>query len=136
MAVEGGFGYTVKITVDSVLTAIAHITDGDVPELEKVLKESTGHDSSGGWAEYTPSGKKKAAAFTLTLGWDPASTTHAALLAAFGSDTPVNFEITDPQGEESIAFAGHVQKMGRTYDQEGMRSCKVTIQPTGAITVS
>lgn len=130
----GGFGYTVRISISSVMTAIASIIDGDVPEMEKVLKESTGHDSVNGWAEYTPTGKRKASAFTLTLGWAAGAPTHAALIAAFNSESPVNFNFSDPDGVETFAFAGHVSKLGRSYQQEDLTLCKVTIQPTGPVT--
>ncbi|HZU86753.1 MAG TPA: phage tail tube protein [Anaerolineaceae bacterium] len=130
---SGGFGYTVRINISGTLTAIAAILDGDVPEMEKVMKESTGHDAVGGWAQFTPTGKRKANAFTLTLGWSPAAATHAALITAFNSESTVNFNFSDPDGVETFAFAGHVTKLGRAYGQEDLMTCKVTIQPSGAV---
>ncbi len=136
MTIQGGFGLTVKIDVTAVQTAIAHILAGDMPEFEKVLKESTGHDSTGGYAEWIATGKRKVGAFTLTLGWDKAHATHAAILAAFNSNSPVNMTVMDPAGSETIAFAAHIQKLGRISTQEDEYQCKVTIQPTGVPTIT
>lgn len=136
MATQGGFGVEVKIDVSETLTAIVHVMEVDYPEFEKVLFESTAHDSSGGYAEWTASGKRKISDFKCKLHWDAAAATHAAVLAAFDSDDPVDMSVEDPGGTEVIAFSAHVQKIGRIAEQEEGYFCEVTIQPTDQATIT
>lgn len=136
MATQGGFGLQIRISVSATLTAIVHIQEADMPEFEKVLAEVTAHDSAGGYAEYIATGKRKVNEFEMTLLWDKAAATHAAVLAAFNSDAPVNMSVSDPDGAETIAFAAHVYKMGRVSEQEEGYQCVVTIQPTGQPTIT
>lgn len=136
MGTQGGFGLKVKITVSTVLTAIAHITDAEFPEFEKILKEVTGHDATGGYAEFIATGKRKVNSFPVTLAWDSSASTHAAILAAFDSNDAVAMSIEDPAGDEVISFNAHIQKVGRISDQEDGYKCKVTIQPTGQPTIT
>ncbi len=131
MSTQGGFGLTVKIAVAAVQTAIAHLLSASMPEFEKILKESTGHDSAGGYAEYIATGKRKVNAFEATLLWDKADATHAAIKAAFDSDSAVAMTVMDPDGAETITFNAHIFKMGRISEQEDGYQCKISIQPTG-----
>jgi len=136
MGFQGGFGIKTKITVSAALTVIAGITGAEFPEFEKVLTESTAHDASGGWATHVDTGKRKLNSFKVTMNWDKAASTHAAIVTAFNATAPVNITVESPDGNEVIAFAAHIAKMGRVADQEGMYSCEVEIQPTGAPTVT
>ncbi len=136
MAVQGGFGVVLKIKVSEALTAVAHVEDVDFPEFEKILAESTGHDSTDGWAEYASTGKRKLGEMTATLQWDIAEATHLAIRSAFDSDAAVDMSIADPEGDESIAFKAHIKKLGRAAKQEGVYQCKVSIQPTGKPTIT
>lgn len=131
MTRQGAFGSVLKIDVTASLTAVTHVTDFEFPEFEKILAEITAHDSPGGYAEYISTGKRRMNAFTCRLTWDVSQATHAAVLAAFDSDDPVNMSAEDPDGSEVIAFSGHVAKLGRIAEQEEGYSCDVTIQPTG-----
>ena len=131
MGTQGGFGLDCKITVGTVLTTIAHILDGEFPKFKKFLKEFPGHDADEGWAEYIATGKRSLEPFKLTLGWDSADSTHAAIVAAFDADTTVNMSIEDPDGVEVIAFAAHVETLGRISVQEDGYKCEVEVQPTG-----
>ena len=72
MAGQGGFGVVLKIMVGTVLTAVAAVMDVDFPEFEKILSESTGHDSTDGYKEWIASGKRALNEFTCTLTWDSA----------------------------------------------------------------
>lgn len=136
MPVGGAFGAKVKIMVGAAMTAIAHLNDVDAITLRKVLVKATGHDAAGGFDEYYDSGNKAIPAIKLTLAWDKAHATHAALVTAFNSPTPVQFSVEDPASTEVIAFSAHVQELGRTYKQNGVYTCVVTIQPTGAPTIT
>jgi len=129
--VQGGFGVDLKIDVGTVLTAITHVVDVGFPEFEKLLAESTGHDSAGGYAEWVATGKRKLNGFTCTLTWDTNEATHAAVVTAFDSDAPVSFSINDPDADETIAFEGHIRTIGRISEQEDAYKAEVAIQPTG-----
>lgn len=136
MGTQGGFGLVVKISIAAVMTVVAHVLDGELPEFEKILKEVTGHDATGGYAEFIATGKRKLNAFNLTLLWDKAQATHAAMITAFNSEDPVNMSVQDPDGAEVIAFSAHIQKLGRISTQEDGYQCKVAIQPTGQPTIT
>lgn len=133
---EGGFGFVCKIDVVGVPTAIAHINSFGTPEFEKMVAEITGHDADGGYAEWVSTGKRKMGEFTHTLAWDPISSTHAALLAGYNSDDPVQISIEDPSGKEKIEFDAHITKVGRKTEQEEGYMCEVTFQPTGKPTIT
>ncbi len=136
MSTQGGFGLDCKITVGTTLTSIAHILDCEFPKFVKVIKEFTGHDATEGWAEWIASGKRKMEKFKMTLGWDSADSTHAAIVAAFDADTSVNMSIEDPDGVEVIAFAAQVETLDRISEQEDGYKCEVEVQPTGKPTIT
>src|SRR5512137_2058201 len=112
MARQGGFGVVLKINTGS-LTAVAYVAEVDFPEQEKFLADATSHDSSGGYVEWIATGLRALNAFEATLNWDDTQATHAALLTNLGTEASVGFSIQDPDGQEIIAFSGHVTKIGR-----------------------
>ncbi len=136
MARQGGFGIKCKITVSATLTAITHILDAKFPKQEKILWEATGHDSTSGYVEHLATGVRQLSEFSLTLAWDDTETTHAALVTAFDSNAAVAMSIEDPGGAEVIAFSAHIKDLGRVSEIKGGYKCEVTIQPTGAPTIS
>ena len=131
MAGQGGFGVSLKIMVGTVLTAVANIMDVDFPEMEKVLSESTGHDSTAGYVEYIATGKYKANEFSCTLTWDSAAETHSAIVTAFDAAAAVSMSIEDPDGVEVISGSGHIRAISRIGRQEEHFTAEVAIQPTG-----
>ena len=136
MAKQGGYGVKFKITVSSALTAVANVLDVDFPKFQREIDDVTGHDSSGGYAEYISTGLKSLSEMKLMLTWDKAAATHAAIKTAFDSGGAVNMSVEDPGGSEIIAFAGIIKEMGRTSKQKEALKCEVTIQPTGAPTIT
>ena len=136
MTSQGGFGLIVQITVSASLTAIADLLDGEIPEFEKFLAEMTPHSATGGYATHVATGKRKLNEFKITLGWDSDAATYAAILAAFDSNDPVAMAVVTPGSDETIAFSAHVSKVGRLSPQEDGYKCDVTIQPTGAPTIT
>lgn len=135
--VEGGFGLSVKIKITSTMTAIAELLEGEIPEFEKFVAEMTPHSATGGYATYVATGKRKLNEFKITLGWDSDDSTHAAIIAAFDSDSPVDMSVVSPDGtDETIAFSAHITKIGRIAEQEDGYKADVTIQPTGAPTIT
>jgi hypothetical protein len=133
---QGGYGLIVKISITAVLTAIAELLDGEIPEFEKYIAEMTSHSATGGYAVFVATGKRKMNEFKITLGWDSDDVTHAAILSAFDSNASVNMSVTSVGTDEVIAFAAHVTKVGRISPQEDGYKCDVTIQPTGAPTIT
>lgn len=136
MAKSGGYGVKVKIMVTATMTAIASVDKAEFPKFSRGLKEITAHDSTGGWAEYISTGKRELSSFGVTLFWDKAAATHAAIITAFGAETPVNMSIEDPKGGEIIAFSAFIKQIDRISEQEGAYNAKVEIQPTGAPTIT
>lgn len=135
MATQGGYGLILKINTGS-LTAIVGVIESDFPEQEKLVAESTGHDATSGYATWVATGKRQLNEFTATLAWDDAQATHTALLTNLGADTSVGFSIQDPDGQEIIAFSGLVTKINRIAAQDDVYKAEVTIQPTGAPTIT
>lgn len=136
MGRQGGFGVKLKITVGTALTVVAGVREVEFPEFEKMLAEATAHDSSGGWKEMIDTGKRALNAFTVTLNWDSDAATHAAMVTAFSSTSPVNMSVEDPAGNEVIAFSAFITKIGRTAEQEEVFSAEVEITPTGAPSIT
>ena len=138
MATQGGFGMVVSFQADTdtPLETIVNVLDGEIPEFEKFLADSTSHGSAGGYSEFIATGQRQMNSFKLTLGWDPADATHAALVTAFDSDSPVAMKVQDPNGDEVISFNAHIQKLGRVSKMKDMLKCEVTIQPTGQPTIT
>lgn len=136
MAQQGGFGLTAQIDVSGTPTTIVHLIDMDVPEFTKFIAEMTGHDSAGGYYEAVDTGKRRVQPFPVTLGWDAAEATHAAILAAFNGTTAVTFSVEDPNGDETISFECFVEKVKRVLKQEDGYKCEVTIHPTGQPTIA
>jgi predicted secreted protein len=132
----GGYGILVKIDITATPTIISYLIDAEVPEFEKIMAEATPQNATSGYAVWVATGKRKLGEFKITLGWDKDEATHAAIRTAFGSDSPVNFNIVTPGTDENIAFSGHVMKLGRIAEQEDYYKCEVTVQPTGAPTIT
>lgn len=131
---QGGFGFTIKLHIGTATpwTIIASVVDGEFPEQEKLVAESTGHDAASGYATWVATGKRQLNAFKLTLTWDQDDTSHAALVTAFDAEAAIALTAQDPDGDEVISFSAHVTKIGRVSKQDGVLTCDVTFQPTGA----
>ena len=136
MAKQGGFGLQIKIDVSGAMTAVANVLESDFPEQERIVADATAHDSAGGYAEYVSTGLRQLNEFKLTLAWDDAETTHQAILSAYNSETPVDMSVADPNGNETIAFSAFITKIGRISEKKGVYQAEVTVQPTGAPTIS
>lgn len=135
MAEQGGFGCVLKINTGSLATVV-DVLEIEFPSQEKVLAESTAHDSTSGYAEWIATGKRILGEFTVTVGWDDTAATHAAFLTNLAAEASVGFSIQDPDGQEIIAFSGHVRVIQRVAEMDGVYSAELTIQPTGAPTIT
>ena len=139
MTVQGAFGVKLKITVGTVLTAIANLLSvPNFPEQRKMLADMTAHPTTGstGYMTKIDTGVRELTPFEVTLGWDDADTTHAAILTAFAATAAVNMSIEDPGGAEVIAFAGHIEMIGRLATSPDGYKATVRITPTGAPTIT
>ena len=138
MTIEGGFGLQVKITVGTSLTALTYLLEGsEMPKFKKFIAEATAHSSTGGWAQRVATGKRSLESFKVVLGWDSDEATHAAVLTAFNSDSPVNMSVISPDGtDETIAFSAHIEEISRLLGQEDAYTAEVMITPTGKPTVT
>mgnify|MGYP000894144957 CR=1 FL=1 len=132
----GGFGLIVKIDIASTLTAITYLLDGELPKFKKFLAEATPQNAAGGYAVRVATGKRSLESFKVTLGWDSDETTHAAVLAAFDSDSPVNMSVISPGTDETIAFSAHIEEIGRVTKDEDAYKAEIVITPTGAPTIT
>lgn len=135
MAVQGGFGAILKINTGS-LTTIVNVEDIDDWVLDRIIAENTGHDASGGFAEFTPSGKRMMPAFGFLCSWDDSEATHQAIITNWAAETTVGFSVSDPDGTETLSFSGYIKTIARMSKQDGVYRAKMTLQPTGAITLS
>lgn len=133
---QGGFGVVAQIEVTATLTTVVNLLDIDFPKFKKFIAEATGHDSAGGYYEAIATGKRRVETFKVTLGWDVSNATHAELLAAFADEAPRNWTIADPDGDETIAIAVHVEEIQRMSKQEDGYKAEVLLHPTGAPTIT
>jgi hypothetical protein len=131
MASQGAFGIDLKIMVATTLTTIANVESVTFPKPDKVLAESTGHDSTAGYAEWIASGKRNLDEFSITVVWDSTDSTHAAIVTAFDADAAVSMSIEDPGAVEVISGSAHVKSVERKGDMESSFEADVVFQPTG-----
>jgi hypothetical protein len=133
----GGFGLTAKIEINGTPTLIVDVLEGsELPKFKKFVAEATPHNATSGYAVRIATGKRSLESFKLVLGWDKDQATHAAVRTAFDSNSAVNFTMLSPGNDETIAFAAHVEEIGRIAAQEDAYTAEVMVTPTGAPTVS
>ena len=132
MTAQGGFG--LDLTLNG--TTIVGVEDVDEVSFMKFIAETTAHDSPGGYYEATPSGKRRIEPLSVVMFWDVGEATHAAVLAAFNADTASQFSWSDPDGEESIEFNAHVERIGRISQQEDAYRANVDLHPSGTATIT
>lgn len=132
----GGFGLQVKIQSGTNLTAITYMIAGELPKFKKFIAEATPQSSTGGWAVRVATGKRSLESFKVTLGFDSDETTHAALQTAFDSESTVNMSVVSPGSDETIAFAAHIEEIGRIAEDEDYYKAEVMITPSGKPTIT
>jgi hypothetical protein len=136
MAVQGGFGLSLKIDVAGTPTVVVGVRTADFPGFSKFIAESTPHDAEDGYYEAVATGKRRLQPFSAELNWDASETTHATVLAAFDSNDAVAMSISDPAGDEEIAFFAHIETVNRISQQEDRYYATVQFHPTGAPTIT
>lgn len=135
MTVPGGFGVVLKINTGS-LTTVANLLDVEFPEQDRVLAEARYHNSTDGYMEYVSTGLRMLSEMTCVLGWDINESTHAQFITSYDAETSVGMSIEDSAGQEVIAFNAFIKTIGRESRQEDLFKATITIQPTGAPTIT
>lgn len=132
MSAQGGYGLT--LTMNG--TTVVGVESADFPSFMKYIAESTAHDSAGGYYEAVATGKRRVEPMAVVLFWDVNEATHAAVVTAFDSDDAQQFSIADPDGDETITFNAHLERLGRVSQQEDAYKANVDIHPTGTATIA
>lgn len=133
MATAGGFGAQLKIDISGTMTITVDVVEIPWPEISRLLPDATAHDSASGYREFIPSGKREAGEFTVRVQWDDLQATHAALLTAYGSTTPLGMQLLNVSSTDGLSFMGLVKTIGRVSLQDGVYEANITIQPTGPV---
>lgn len=126
--IQGGFGLQLKLNG----TAIVNMVELDQLRFVKFLQEISGHDGAGGYYDAQPTGRRSLEPFNCTLVWDRTEATHAAVVAAFTSNSASSFAWSDPLAVETIIFNAYIGAIGRISLQEDAYFASVQIMPTGA----
>lgn len=129
---QGGYGLT--LTMNG--TTVVNVREADFPSFMKFISESTSHGSAGGYYEAVATGKRRLEPMSVVLIWDQAQATHNAMITAFNADASQQFTIADPDGDETIEFNAHVERLGRVSRQEETYIANVDIHPTGTATIT
>ena len=82
----------------------------------QVHRESTGHDSPGGYYEAVATGKRRIEPFTCSLFWDKNEATHAAVIAAFNSEAASTLSWSTRRRRDAT-FLAH-ERLGARQRQE------------------
>lgn len=134
MAKNAGLGGVFQVTISSVLTTIAQVTDIQGPELEADTYDVTSHDSTSGWEEHVP-GVKRTGSVTLDFVFDPAGTTHKWLHNNIGADASA-MKITWPDSAPtSWTFSGIVTGFRLGDPHDGALTGSATVKLTGVPTL-
>lgn len=143
MAAIGSHGTLLKIgnggTPTETFTTIGMVGDISGPSFELGTEEATSHDSS--WREYVPT-LLSGGEVSFDVFFDPADTTHysaaaGSLYYAQSNKVKNNFKLVLPDpGAMEIAFGAYVTGLEIKADVEGVLTMSVTLQISGAVTIT
>lgn len=129
------FGTKLQMTIATVLTDIAKVTNVK-PYSKKVdIIDNSSHDSTEEWREKL-AGMKDAGEVQLDLNYDPAATTHKALEDALDAGTAIVFAIkfaNAPTGRVTGTFSGIVKGLDVGAPFDSKYSGNVVIEISGKI---
>lgn len=135
MAYAPGKGTVLKLTITATPTDIAQVVGITPPQMTVGTSETTHLGSS--WREYIstlPDGGE----VSLTIEYDSAAATHAALWTAFTGGAAEAWSVVfNDTGDTAIAFSGILT--GFAWDEvtvDNVVTASLTIQITGAVTVT
>jgi len=142
MPAIGSHGTLLKIgngAQTEVFTTIGMVGDISGPSFELGTEEATSHDSA--WREYVPT-LLSAGEVTFDIFFDPANVTHfstarGSLYYAQRNKVKNNFKLVLPDpGAMEIAFGAYVTGLELKADVEGVLTMSVTLQISGAVTIT
>lgn len=134
MAVNDGFGVVLQRNISSTWTTIAQLTDVNGPTRTKGVWDATTKDSSARWRDFL-SGLRDGGEVTVSILYDPSSTTHLQLIADFAADVSASYRVAYADGSTyGDSFAAIVTGFQPTGPMDGLLSADVTLKVTGAIT--
>lgn len=135
MAFQGGFGGVVQIDVTATPTTIAKAIEIGSYKRTRTIASVTAHDSTSKWQERLATGRRNVEPFDVTVLFDKASTTHAALQAGLVSGSTVNIKWKSPDGSQEIySFTALITKRTNITDQEDGYKATFTVEPAAAAT--
>lgn len=134
MATQGGYGGIVKIDVTATPTAIAHAIEIGTFKRTRVIADVTAHDSTSAWQERIVTGRRNVEPFDVTVLYDKAGSTHAALNTGLTSGSTVNIKWIDGAGQETYSFTALITKKALVVEQEDGFKATFTVEPAGAPT--
>lgn len=129
MAGEFGFGTQFKVTVNTVLTAVADLTSISGPDMSADEVDFTSHDSLGGYREFGQ-GLKDGGSVELE-GNFYSDTTQENLIDVFDSGDTVAMEIVFPNGLGKWTFDGFVTAFSTDAPHDDKLSFTATVKITG-----
>lgn len=142
MAYTPGKGTKQQLSIASVFTDIAQVVGVGPPKMSKGTSETT--DLSMDWKTFIAS-VKDAGQVTLTIEYDAASATHAALWTAY-SEAPTssnNWGVQDwktifaDAGNAAVAYSGVLTNFEwDDVDIEKVVTAQITIKISGAVTLT
>lgn len=142
MATQAKSAYGTKIKIGDGLnpetfTEIPEVGDITGPGIEVDTEEVTTHSSaaSGANREFIPT-LLTSTDCEFELNYVHTEPTHIALRQICQGRTKRNFQKVNPEGTETISFAGYVVGLAFADPVEGARKFPVTIKPSGGLTFS
>ncbi len=130
-------GALFKVTVSSTLTTVEGVQTFDYVRGSADRIDVTSHDSPGNRKEYV-SGLIDPPSFDVPILWDNGSggsATHAAIETAYKAGTSINCSVTTIDAKV-YAFAALITNISFSNPTDGAFVATVTVQPTGAETVT
>lgn len=134
MATNDGFGVVLQRNISSTWTTIAQLQDVVGPSRSKSVWDATTKDSSARTREFA-SGLRDGGEVTVTILYDPSSTTHLQLLTDYAADTTASYRVAYADGSTyGDTFAAIVTGFVPNGPMDGLLSADVTLKVSGVIT--
>lgn len=138
MAINVGQGTILKMTISSVLTAIAQVVENEGPGISvPKVKKTNLADVAARFRAGLPEGE----ALSFTIQYDPVDTTHAALVTAISSWPQVplvwNVIFNTVAGTDKAVLTAFLTKfMPKGMNQDDNLEADIELQPDGLPTFS
>ncbi|MFC8012203.1 phage tail tube protein [Streptomyces cinereoruber] len=140
MAGKDAFGsqFLRDTTGSGSFAVIANVTDISGPSRSREAIEVTAHDSPNKYREFIK-GLKDGGEVEITLNYDPAAATHAALDADFEEDDLRDYQVVILPGEldeHTWEFSALITDLGDEYPTEGQMERTATFKISGKPTLT